>query len=64
MKYLLFFIDYLTYFIKDFHMYMTSAKAVQYIKRSNKGESTASKIDDTFSLKLNAGRPNLNKVNS
>ena len=43
-------------------MYMTSAKTVQYIKKSSKGPDTSKTIEDSFSLKLNPGRPNMNAV--
>ena len=43
-------------------MYMTSAKTVQYIKKSSKGPNTSKTLEDSFSLKLNPGRPNMNAV--
>ena len=59
----------------DIHLFMTSAKTVQYIKKNDKkpeivapaaaeaanNEDVQDK-DDSFSLKLNPGRPNLDSV--
>lgn len=52
----------------DIHLFMTSAKSVQYIKKNDKNDKTVEAVEttenkeDSFSLKLNPGRPNLDAV--
>lgn len=42
---------------------MTSIKDPQLIKKNEKIANSSSRNEDSFSLKLNPGRPNLDEVN-
>lgn len=47
--------------IIDMHLFMTSAKVKQFIRKNELGDSFK-KIDQDFSLRLNPGRPNYDQV--
>ena len=47
----------------DIHLFMTSIKNIQLIKKNDNIANSSAKTVDSFSLKLNPGRPDLDEVN-